>query len=75
MLKRFLKKFSNYVYNKPYLVFFTTIYICLICKFYVEYKINLIYKEEKLLKIYKEKLVYLQNEYETEIYKYLKYNS
>jgi hypothetical protein len=74
MIKIFFNKTFQYLNKKPYLIFFSTIYICLISKYYIENKINSIYKEEKLLKIYKDEIQKLNNEYEEEVYNYLKYS-
>jgi hypothetical protein len=72
MIFYYIKKFLQFINRKPYLIFFGTIYLCLITKYYIEYKINLIYKEEKLLKTYNEELQKLNDEYEEEVYHYLK---
>jgi hypothetical protein len=58
--------------KKPYILFFSVLYGCLLSKFYINQKINNLYKEEKLLKSHKTQLNKLELEYNQIIYEYLK---
>ena len=58
--------------KKPYLLFFCVLYGCLLSKFYINQKINDLYKEEKLLKAYKTEVVKLNLVYDQIIYDFLK---
>jgi hypothetical protein len=67
-----LKSLFVFFKRKPYILFFSVLYGCLLSKFYINQKINNLYKEQQLLKSYKIQIEKLNLEYNQIIYDYLR---
>lgn len=67
-----LRIIFSFIKKKPYILFFSVLYGCLLAKFYINQKINNFYKQQQLLKSYKTQAEKLQLEYDHIIYEYLK---
>lgn len=70
-----LKFIGTFLLNRPYMVFFSVMYGCLLLKYYLNVQMNKLHQEKQLIVKSKEKLSNLELKYQAQIYELLKEKS